>query len=257
MHSTLTIAAAHERYLTRSPVGHRSLHEIFHWSQCVALLNQKLSHQPIRLEDKDPIWAAAASFSVISFSSADALKPEDAWPLKRPEPSDLVWLRLSEGKKVIWDLVQPLRSGSVFYSMSVEYAKLFPPISPVRSDNISPQLERVCNLDPSSTLENNPYFGAAHALSRLEGHPREDLTPSQCFIFTRHMERPFKKLLDKKDPIALLLMALWYRTSGPVVWWIEQRATVERQAICLYIQRHHGNASDILDLLPWENSAEA
>lgn len=257
MHATLTKAAAHERYLSGFPVGRRSLLEVYHWSQCVALFNQKLS-RPIQAQDRDPLWAAAASFGLISFSSIDSSKPEEVWPLKSPEPSDLQWLQLCEGKMVVWDLVKPLRPDSIFCSMSMEYDRLLSPaLPPAGMDEIPSQLARVCNIDESSTRENNPYFGAVHALVQLQRLPRDQLSAMKCLSFTRQMHQPFKNLLKEKDPVALLIMALWYRRSRSVAWWIEQRAAIECQSICLYLERQHQEAGDIMDLLPWEKGEEA
>lgn len=251
MHSTLTIAAAHERYLSGHATGRRSLYEVYHWSQCIALFNRKIS-QPIQPQDRDPLWATAASFGVIAFSSVEASTPEETWPLKRSEPSDLDWFHLIEGKMVIWELVEPLRPGSIFHDMFTGYAQLFSPIPHAGNGGIPPKLARVCNIDESSSAEDNPYFGAVHVLAQLERLPRDQLTATGCLVFTRHMQQLFKSLLLEKDPTALLLMALWYRRVRTVVWWIEHRATIECQSICLYLQRHHKDASDIMDLLPWE-----
>ena len=71
------------------------------------------------------------------------------------------------------------------------------------------------------------------------------------------MHQPFKNLSKEKDPVALLIMALWYRRTRSVAWRIEQRAAIECQSICLYLERQHQEAGDIMDLLPWEKGEEA
>jgi len=84
-----------------------------------------------------------------------------------------------------------------------------------------------------------PYFGAVHGLAQVENILLDQLIPSRLMTFTRHLQHSFKAMLQDKDPVALLLLALWYSKAGQIVWWIYQRAAVEGQSICLYLQRYH------------------
>lgn len=71
--------------------------------------------------------------------------------------------------------------------------------------------------------------------------------------FIRHVNPDYKTLLENKDPVALLLLALWYSSVEKAVWWIERRAAVEGRAICLYLERYHGDESAIMEILPWRS----
>jgi hypothetical protein len=97
MHAILAVTATHDRYLNTPAAGRRTVPETYHRSQCAALFNRKLS-QPIQPQDRDPLWATAAFLGIIALSSVEASTPEEAWPLKTSEPSDLEWLRMSEGR---------------------------------------------------------------------------------------------------------------------------------------------------------------
>lgn len=60
MHVILTLTATHDRILSASKDNaKRSIAEAYHWSEGAALLNKKLS-SPIRPQDRDALWAAAA-----------------------------------------------------------------------------------------------------------------------------------------------------------------------------------------------------
>ena len=251
MHVTLALAATHDRYLTTPATGRRSAAEDYHRSQCAALLNRKLS-QPIQPEDLDPLWAAAASLGLLALSSVEASTPEEAWPLKTSSgPSDdLDWLRMSEGKMAVWNLTDPLRPGGMFRAMAEEYAQWFSPLPSAGIHGVPSALSRLCQLDVFSTAETSPYFAAVHTLARLQNVPADQMTTSKALTFVSHMQRSFKGLLQEKDPIALLLLAMWYSIARPSVWWFEQRATVEGQAICLYLQRYHQSNSLIQASLP-------
>src|SRR5438874_2536460 len=113
MHIVQTITAIHDRYLSATPNARPTIAEAYHWSRAAALFNQKLS-TPIQPRERDALWATAALLGVIAFALVEASTPEEAWPLKRPAPSDLEWLRMSCGKKVVLNVAQPLRPDSVF-----------------------------------------------------------------------------------------------------------------------------------------------
>jgi hypothetical protein len=140
--------------------------------------------------------------------------------------------------------------------MSVEYAQMHSPPPQVGIDGIPPALLRLCHLNDSSTAETNPYLGAVHGLAQVENIPLDQLIPSRLMTFTRHLQHSFKAMLQDKDPVALLLLALWYSKAGQFVWWIYQGAAVEGQSICLYLQRYHQETIEIQDLLPWKVNGE-
>ena len=255
MHVTLAITATHDRYLSSPAPSRRTMAENYHRSQCVALFNRKLS-ESIQPEDRDPLWAAAASLGVVALSSIETSSPEEAWPLKTSGASDLEWLRMSEGKMAVWNLTNPLRPGGMFRALSEEYAQWFSPIPSAGIDNVPSALLRLIDLDLSSTAETSPYFTAVHTLAQLQNLPSDQVTMPRVLTFVGHMQPSFKSLLQEKDPVALLLLALWYTKARRSVWYFEHRATVECQAICKYLRRYHQSNRAIQETLPPElNSA--
>jgi hypothetical protein len=124
---------------------------------------------------------------------------------------------------------------------------MVPKVSPI-------ELAQLCSLTASSNAENNPYFGAVHMLAKLQELPQHAVSMAGAITFLRSLQRSCKGLLGQKDPVALLLLAMWYFTAQKSVWYIEQRAIVEGPAICLYLQRYHPSERAILELLPWRQS---
>lgn len=53
-----------------------------------------------------------------------------------------------------------------------------------------------------------------------------------------------------KNPVALLLLYLWYTRASESRWWIRIRAEYELPAIRTYLERYHGDNSVIQALLP-------
>ncbi|KIX09164.1 uncharacterized protein Z518_00242 [Rhinocladiella mackenziei CBS 650.93] len=250
MHALLAITALHNRYMGVRDSRHgRSIPATYHASQCITLFNHALS-QPVQPEARDPLWLTAALVGIIAFSSIESLSPEESWPLKPSEPGDLDWLNMCKGKMAVWKLTDPLRPNSAFRSTSDEYAQLFASIPSVGIDNVPSSLSRICGLDSSSTAENSPYFTAVHVLAQLQNLPHDRVTMARSLAFGFHMQKSFKARLQEKDPVALLLLALWYQKAGPTVWWIDSRANIEGQSICLYLRRYHKSNRQIQDLLP-------
>jgi len=244
MHASLAVALAYDRYLNNPPGCRRTLEECYHWYQSTALFNRRL-REPIETKDKDPIWGTAAALTVLTFSNPDSYTPEDSWPLKSSDPSDLEWLRMSKGKMSLWRIASPLRPDSLFRVMAPTYAQMHAPLPEKGIDGISTGLATVCRLDDSSTVENNSYFTAAHAVSQLLNLPDSQVTVGQTELFMRSIHGSFRCLLLEKDPVALLLLYLWYRKAGRGVWWIEARARVECPSICSYLRLYHKGNGDI------------
>ncbi|PWY95985.1 hypothetical protein BO94DRAFT_530716 [Aspergillus sclerotioniger CBS 115572] len=243
MHMVLTISSIHHRHLSLSESEHLRTFEAHHTSQCVKLLSQKIA-QPIPQEERDAVWIGATFLGIVVFSSLSATTAEEVWPLKS-DSSDLEWVRMTRNKMSLWTLIDPLRKDGLFRGMVGEYEEMF---EPTATDLTVPEpMARICHLDQSSTAENNPYFTALHTLVPLWDRSFEEQSRASVLAFPSQMTPAFRNLLHEKDPVALLLLALWYDISGQVIWWSRQRATVELQSICLYIQRYH---PDLEHLLP-------
>ncbi|KUJ17885.1 uncharacterized protein LY89DRAFT_643704 [Mollisia scopiformis] len=250
MHGTLAVTAVHDRYLGISATRRRSLRESYHWSQCTVMFNKWLS-QPIKEENKDPIWATAGILGILTFSSINACLSEEVWPLGASDSSDLEWLRLGTGKMALWHVVNPLRPESVFRTMSETFSRMRQPLPARGTEGVSVELLQLCGIDESSTGDNNPYFTVAHSLSRLLEVPKNDISLGPVMMILRHMHNDFGSCLKRKDPVALLLLCLWYTRARESKWWIDLRARHELPAICAYLQRNHKDNKAILALIPW------
>ncbi|RDW93630.1 uncharacterized protein DSM5745_00952 [Aspergillus mulundensis] len=240
MHASLAVAFSYDQYLNSPPSARRSVEECYHWSQATVLLSNCL-RRPIRTTsmDKDAIWGTAAALAILTFSSTEAYSSEGSWPLKPSTTGDeLHWLSMSSGKNALWDFVNPLRPDSIFNVMKGSYDIMFSPLPDTGIDGIPGPLAAICSLNKPCTAESNPYFHAAHGLSVILNIPDYEVTTGQTQLFTRCIHGQFKYLLLSRDPVALLLLYLWYRKAR-CIWWIELRARVERPAICEYLRLYH------------------
>lgn len=252
MHAMLAVATAFRRTNHDVVGGCRTQTEIHHTLQCICLFKRKLS-QLIAAPDRDALWATSALLGLIAIVSFDETSPEDAWPVRPVHASDLEWMRLTVGKRIIWTLTDPLRTNGLFRAMASEYADMEFPIPETSIAGIPSSLIKACNLTETSNSDNNPYYVAAHLLALLA---RSQMLPGGSFpgiymiAFISQSQLCFRRLLEDKDPVGLLLLALWYREAGKALWWVRQRAAIETQAIRIYVERFHYNKPGIIHLLP-------
>jgi hypothetical protein len=243
MHVIQAVTAGHERHLETPPNPRHSTAEVFHWSQAVHLFNEKLCKK-IELSDRDPLWATAALVGIMSSSNIEAATPEEAWPLKKSEPYDLDWLRMSEGKAAIWEITDPLRPDSVFRDLRRELGDNFVPVGHYESAMIGtegiPQIfVDLFDFKRSSNSASNPYYTAVRvilALVKMGECTEANVVKRLGFIGS--MRPAYKILLHQKDPRAMLLLAYWFAHICNSVWWMQRRAIMEGSAICLYLDRH-------------------
>ncbi|KAI1746486.1 hypothetical protein F4782DRAFT_524336 [Xylaria castorea] len=255
MHASLAVALAYDRYRNSSLGSRRTLEECYHCSQSTVLFNRRLG-EPIETKDKDAIWGTAAALAILSFSSPDVCTTEEAWPLKPSDYADLEWVRMIKGKMSLWRIINPLRSDSLFRIMASTFAHMHTPLPEKGIDGIPIALATVCHLEDSSTAENNPYLNTAHAIAQIQGLSDSQVTTGHAYLFIRSIQGPFEYLLGKKDPVALLLLYLWYRKAGRSIWWIELRARVECPSICSYLRLYHKEYSAVHEFLPGGSLAD-
>ena len=250
----ITLTLLHDRHLAGTFTISRAI--LSHWYHGTAKFKEALM-QPLKNETRDALWASAALLGVIQFASIDVRSAQEAWPLKPSDPSDLDWLKMSEGKKAIFALTDPLRSDSAFHKMSINHGSLFRPmIEP--QDHYEPHaidLTRdfvdMFDLGPTSTRYENPYYTAAMMLARLLHTKCDGNNILEFFGFMMHMGPELRTLLDDKDAKALLLVVYWYAKLYRGQWWLHRRGLMEGQAICMYLDKYHGGDTKLQRMLEW------
>ena len=263
MHIVQTLTMLHDRYLAGDIFSKSLMDDIsYHWSQGVSLFNRKLS-SPIQDEDRDPLWTTAALSGIIAFATVEATNPEDAWPLKPADDSDLDWLRMSEGKGAVFKLTNPMRKGSVFHSFLKNYlvdkmqfevaasegfgAGSGGPLVGPGIEHLPWQFIRLYGLQVPQ--QPNPYYETLHSLGTVLPIDCNKDNVIHFLGFLSHVDSEFKSLLEMKDHRALLALAFWYaKVCNTTIWWMDRRATIECQSICLYLERNSTDLT-ILQLL--------
>jgi hypothetical protein len=252
-HIVFTITLMHDRYLSEDPWQPPTTEETFHHYHGTAMFNKMLS-KPLEHSEKDAMWAAAALLGAITIAAVDAKTPEESWPLKEDDPNDLDWLRMSDGKKEVWRLANPMREDSIWRpALSYEFDKdPTPQARRPELDCLFPFLERLYNYDSASPNTEDPYHTATSIIVRLLPIQCTHSTILYFLAFIGHMEPHFKDMLHQKDDKALLLLAWWYaKMLDYPAWWHQRRAMLECKAICIYLGRRYVPYTDIGRLLDY------
>jgi hypothetical protein len=248
MHVVQTITSMHDRFLFAPSSLRHTSDELHHWCHASSILNYKLS-RPIRDSDRDSLWAAAAILGGIAFSSVEASTPEEIWPLKS-ESSELVWLNMSVGKMIIWEIADPSRPESVFNPFAQEMlVSAHDYAAEDGIDGMLVALVQLCDLDKSSTASNSPYHSPVKLVTFLLAAQYNDQTFFKGLSFVTHMHPEFRNFIQQKEPRALLLLAFWFSQIFHFRWWLTRRSIVQGQAICIYLERYHADNASIMKLL--------
>ncbi|KAF7885441.1 uncharacterized protein EAF02_003950 [Botrytis sinoallii] len=251
MHALQTLTACHDRYLTlhHATSSRRTSTEAYHLSRAASLFNQKLC-APIANNDKDALWATAALLGIVAVSSIEASSPYEAWPLTSSADTDLDWLRMSESKTVIFELTNPMRKDSIFHVLSIDYNNAhYKRDGNLDLSSLPTHFMELFDLDEYSTVINNPYYLTLISLQRIINIECNRSAMLSFLGFLTSISPQYKILLKMKDPKALLLLSYWYAKVWRIVWWVERRAILECQAICIYLDRYHSDDLLIQELL--------
>ncbi|KAF2664873.1 hypothetical protein BT63DRAFT_482780 [Microthyrium microscopicum] len=248
-HVAQSVTFIHNRYLSSKP-GRRTAEEIYHWTKGISLFNQKLSSN-INPADRDAIWGAASVLIVIMMASVEGSSPEESWPLQGFMAAEPEWLTMSHGKHAIWSLVQPDRPDSIWRFLFEHMDKIFPVTSFADTplEEVWPVFIKLFELDSRLREDNAYYIPALTIHGLITAEPRPERTRWVFFQFSENIKGEFGRLVSKKDPRALLLMAFWYSRLRKGDWWLRRRALLEGQATCLYLERYHAYDKVIQQLL--------
>lgn len=256
-HIVLALTSMHDRYNAMPLSSQTTEKESFHNYNGTATFSALLK-QPLHPRDYDPLWATAALLGAITIASTEATTAEESWPLAPPSPSDLDWLRMSDGKKEVWRLVNPLRDNSVWkealaYDHHTQPETVQGPVPEL--EMLYPYLTQIYDYNPLAPSQDNPddpYHTAASILTRLLEIDCNHSTIMFFLSFLGHMDPRYRQLLHQKDPKALLLLSWWYgKMCQYNAWWMSRRMRLEGQSICLYLEREHGDKEDIVHLLDY------
>jgi hypothetical protein len=258
MHTALALTMMHSR--SDDLFSKQTPREVYHWYHGTSQYNRKLTDPHLTSSERDAIWLTAVMVGCTSLAHLDIVDPEQSWPLKSPSPMDFDWVKLSNGKKEAWviaDVSRPDSSLRHLYSNSAIDDFVIRTTDQEAFKALPPEMVELCNLNTSSTPENNPYHVAAASIGRLTAVKGCQDNILKYFHFLGTMMSEFQHLLQTKDPRAVLLM-LWYQTlmgADGAQWYTKKRTLVETEAMIYYLERYHSHVSGMDKLLEFPKRA--
>jgi hypothetical protein len=232
----------HDQYLGVGARSENAAASSFHWSRAAALLNERLSVGPEDAE-RDAIWACAALLGALAFCSVEGNTPEEVWPLSPSPEANLDWLRLTEGKKEIWNIADPTREDSIYRLVLPHFLRYASP-----NAASTEELKRMCKFHAASMQSENPYYNPVSVLAQTLDIECNRDNVGRFLSFFGCMSTEYKRLLQEKDPCAMLILAYWYaKVCHSRQWYLWRRTYLECQAICKYLLQHFENDADIVE----------
>ena len=250
MHIVLTLTLLHDRYLGIDKGSDQLVAIASHWSQGASSLNKRIS-QGLLPSERDAAWACAGLLGALAFASIEAETVEEAWP-SNPK-ANIEWIKMCQGKKEIWKLSDPLRADSIFAPLREDFLLYHSLRNAFNREDLSvlpTELLQLCHITESSTPENNVYFGGLGAMARLSNVDCNSETLVLFLSLFGCMGEPLTALLAKRDPAAMMILALWYaKVRTYRTWWLAQRAVLELESILRYTREHYADNTKLMDLL--------
>ncbi|KAM0448346.1 hypothetical protein ACHAQK_000327 [Fusarium lateritium] len=257
LHVFVALTLLHDQHLNPRQAPSQRTALAFHWYQATALFHRRLAAagaiaDPSTLPgpERDALWASGALLGAASFALLDVEDVDAAWPLRESDNLDLNWLRMNDGKKVVWKLSDPTRDGSIFQALLKERVDMPDGSLPVPPGVLPGVFYTMFDVGPSSTAQNNPYHIAVSLLAQLLPHKIDDNTVIHFLSFVSQLDPRFRRLLEEKDPGAMVLLAWWYaKAAAHSSWWMQRRSLIEGRAICIYLERHSMHVEGIRELI--------
>ncbi|EGE82891.2 C6 transcription factor [Blastomyces dermatitidis ATCC 18188] len=249
MHAVFGVAVTHLRHL----LPHDKSFDIaaaIHWENALKLYRKEIS-KPIDEHNMDPLMSTCMLLGTIIFSSEEC-KPANSW-IFSSDPTRLSWLLGQSGLRYILEAVsiQQLQQSIWFeaFMESDDENHSFNNNSPGR-EGLHPELADLCEIDETTTEESNPYHWPVRMLSPMLPLKADRNNFGKLITFIGRLEPVYTKLLQEKDPRALLILSHWLgKMCEEDQWWIYHRVSSECFAICMFLE--HNEDPRIVNLLQY------
>ncbi|PGH32818.1 hypothetical protein GX50_04358 [[Emmonsia] crescens] len=249
MHAVFGIAVTHLRHLLPHDKSYAIAAGI-HWQRAIKLYRREIS-KPIDEHNMDPLMSTCMLLSTITFSTEEC-KPADSW-IFSSDPTRLSWLLGQSGLRYILEAItiDQLQRSIWFeaFQESDDEDYTFNNNSP-GLEGLHPGLAELCDIDETTTEESNPYHWPLRMLSPMLPLKADRNNFSKLIPFIGRLEPAYIKLLQEKDPRALLILSYWLgKMCEEKQWWIYSRVSSECFAICMFLE--HNEDTRILNLLQY------
>ena len=237
MHSLIATSISHLRHLQPLNRNASRVSEAYHWQQAIQLFQREIT-SPVKLENMDSMISTCMSLTILAYTS-DSDNPSASWVFSPIAKAS--WLFVNGGLNSLIDRYAPTFAQSIWMPV-LRDANDFSGsdyIEKAGRDGIAEEFADLCDIDDSSTNENNPYHEALRILAALMQLDFVSANFSKFVCFMRSIRGEYRDLLQVKDPRALLILGYWFAIlCGVDQWWVQGRVKLECKAVCTYLEHH-------------------
>ncbi|KAG5287036.1 C6 zinc finger domain-containing protein [Histoplasma ohiense] len=249
MHAVFGVAVTHLRRLLPYDKSYAIAAGV-HWERALKLYRREIS-KPIDEHNMDPLMSTCMLLGTIIFSPEEC-KPDSSWVFSS-DPTRLSWLLGQSGLRYILETItiQQLRQSIWFeaFMESDDEDHTFNNNSPGR-EGLHPELAELCEINETTTEESNPYHWPLRMLSPMLPLKADRNNFAKLIPFIGRLYPAYTKLLQEKDPRALLILSYWLgKLCEEKQWWTYTKVSSECFAICMYLE--HKEDPRILKLLQY------
>lgn len=249
MHAVFGVAVTHLRRLLPYDKSYAIAAGV-HWERALKLYRREIS-KPIDEHNMDPLMSTCMLLGTIIFSPEEC-KPASSWVFSS-DPTRLSWLLGQSGLRYILEAItiQQLRQSIWFeaFMESDDEDHTFNNNSPGR-EGLHPELAELCEIHETTTEESNPYHWPLRMLSPMLPLKADRNNFAKLIPFIGRLYPAYTKLLQEKDPRALLILSYWLgKLCEEKQWWTYTKVSSECFAICMYLE--HNEDPRILKLLQY------
>ncbi|KAL1959040.1 hypothetical protein VTO42DRAFT_3281 [Malbranchea cinnamomea] len=254
MHTLIATSITHLQWLvpTYTP---KTLSAAHHWQRAISLFRQELNSSRQREKDDIDSLISTCMLLAVYYFTVDDHSLEASWIFSSEPGSERKglfadWLFFDGGLEYLFAKVRGFPENSIWLPVikdSDDHRGTFSNIKPGIQGIPTPFVD-LCELDETSTPDNNAYHAPLRILSALLMLDVSSAAYTKVVTFLGTITGRYRELLLQKEPKALLILAYWLALMCRVdQWWVQNRARIECQAICMYLE-HLGDRR-IIELL--------
>ena len=239
-HAILAFSASHIAYLHASEKRYTAkkytFAASFHYQRSLQQYNSHLGTS-WNVADINEIIGCSHLLTMLAFASLHLGNGSDGFTwLRAMRGVPTLWSTNNLGahlKKSIWHTVCD-ESHEGLYGMSCSHTEFSGEDFP--GSKICVALNKLCAAQGNLSTFQNAYEGPLHSLCQLMTLDNNRDKIGRYIYFIGSLPEAFLLLLDKNDPIALLIICYWCAFFSQInQWWITRSALVECERLCRYL----------------------
>ncbi|KAF9893589.1 hypothetical protein FE257_010901 [Aspergillus nanangensis] len=235
MHAIIATATSHLRHVLPDNTPYK-LVEAHHWQQAISQYSETIANG-VGPSNMDPLFSACLLMTAHSFN-LQTFHPRSSFVFS-DDPDALNWLFLQSGLRHLLGLSGPWLCLSIWWDMFKQSRDENPLFEDHRQgrEGLHPKFVELCGIQDDTCEETNPYHWPLRMLTPILPLERSAKSLSQYTSFMGRLLPDYMKMLQQRDPPALIILSWWlalmYSTK---IWWMETRVQSEVVAICMYLE---------------------